>query len=59
MDEGRYHQIKRMFGYFQIEVLSLHRTRVGNLQLDQTLQPGQSRPLKQSEVSAIWPTSHT
>ncbi|WP_075187296.1 pseudouridine synthase [Teredinibacter haidensis] len=31
--EGRYHQIKRMFGHFQSEVLTLHRFRVGNIML--------------------------
>lgn len=27
--EGKYHQVKRMFGYFQNEVLALHRVSVG------------------------------
>ena len=54
MAEGRYHQIKRMFGYFQTEVLSLHRTAVGNLTLDEQLEPGQSRELTVTEVSDIF-----
>ncbi|MCD9522428.1 pseudouridine synthase [Photobacterium carnosum] len=29
--EGKYHQVKRMFGFFQNEVLALHRVSVGNL----------------------------
>ncbi|MCD9541191.1 pseudouridine synthase [Photobacterium carnosum] len=29
--EGKYHQVKRMFGFFQNEVLALHRVSVGYL----------------------------
>lgn len=49
--EGRYHQIKRMFGRFQNPVLSLHRSAIGNLQLDVGLAPGESRELEEGEVS--------
>lgn len=55
--EGRYHQIKRMFGRFQIEVLSLHRFAVGALQLDPDLQEGKGRPLSSVEVSAVFETT--
>jgi 16S rRNA pseudouridine516 synthase len=51
--EGRYHQIKRMFGRFQNEVLALHRHQIGNLILDKNLLPGQSRDLSEAELSAI------
>ena len=51
--EGRYHQIKRMFGRFQNEVLSLHRHRVGSLDLDLNLALGESRDLTISEVAAL------
>jgi len=54
MEEGRYHQIKRMFGHFQIEVLSLHRTSVGQLTLDKSLAEGESRHLTKEEVSDIF-----
>lgn len=53
LEEGRYHQIKRMFGHFQIEVLTLHRFAVGNLVLDGDLKEGQSRQLSQSEIDGI------
>ena len=53
LTEGRYHQIKRMFGRFQNKVLALHRTKVGNLPLDLTLKPGQSRHLTPEEVQNI------
>lgn len=49
--EGRYHQIKRMFGRFDNKVLKLHRFAVGPLQLDDKLAPGQSRELTPTEVS--------
>ena len=52
--EGRYHQIKRMFGHFQIKVLSLHRFSVGNLTLDEELLETQSRHLTQQEISTIF-----
>ena len=31
--EGKYHQVKRMFGFFQNEVLALHRVSVGHISL--------------------------
>ncbi|NRA24517.1 MAG: pseudouridine synthase, partial [Oleispira sp.] len=52
--EGKYHQIKRMFGRFRNPVLALHRQSVGNLILDQGLMPGESRPLTLTEVNSIF-----
>lgn len=54
--EGRYHQIKRMFGRFDNEVLTLHRLSIGNLSLDSLLSPGQSRELTNREVTHIFPS---
>jgi len=51
--EGRYHQIKRMFGRFRNPVLALHRISIGNLLLDETLMPGQYRQLADREVKEI------
>ncbi|WP_269618196.1 16S rRNA pseudouridine(516) synthase [Zhongshania sp. BJYM1] len=51
--EGRYHQIKRMFGRFQNEVLTLHRHSVGPVELDLGLAPGQSRYLSSEEVFSL------
>lgn len=51
--EGRYHQIKRMFGRFRNPVLALHRTAIGNLQLDPALAPGQSRELAAAELKGL------
>lgn len=53
LTDGRYHQIKRMFGHFQNKVLSLHRYAIGNLQLDSELSPGQYRELSAEEVTGI------
>ncbi|MFT7245500.1 MAG: 16S rRNA pseudouridine516 synthase [Candidatus Azotimanducaceae bacterium] len=47
--EGKYHQVKRMFGFFQNEVLALHRVSVGHLSLA-GLDLGQSRLLTTEET---------
>lgn len=51
--EGRYHQIKRMFGRFQNPVLSLHRRAIGNLHLDPELKPGAGRILTERELGLL------
>jgi 16S rRNA pseudouridine516 synthase len=51
--EGRYHQVKRMFGHFDNKVLRLHRERMGPLVLDQALKPGEYRPLSVDEIEMI------
>ncbi|MEP0203010.1 MAG: pseudouridine synthase [Halioglobus sp.] len=51
--EGRYHQIKRMFGQFDNKVLGIHRFAVGSLLLDADLAPGQSRLLTPAELQAL------
>jgi 16S rRNA pseudouridine516 synthase len=55
LTEGRYHQIKRMFGRFGNRVLTLHRSAVGGLQLDAELAPGASRTMTAQEVQAVNP----
>ncbi len=40
LNEGRYHQIKRMFGHFRNPVLSIHRTQVGHIKLPTDFLPG-------------------
>lgn len=51
LTEGRYHQIKRMFGHFRNRVVSLHRIRIGHITLDDSLAPGAWRQLRQDEVN--------
>ncbi len=53
LTEGRYHQIKRMFGRFRNPVIALHRQSIGNLSLDESLKGGESRALSLSEVISI------
>lgn len=42
LTEGRYHQIKRMFGRFDNPVTALHRTSIGSYILDESLSVGES-----------------
>lgn len=49
LTEGRYHQIKRMFGRFRNPVLALHRVAIGSIQLDSNLAEGESRDLTPAE----------
>jgi 16S rRNA pseudouridine516 synthase len=50
LEEGRYHQIKRMFGRFRNPVLALHRVSIGEIKLDDGLATGEYRALDQNEV---------
>ena len=51
LSEGKYHQIKRMFGHFQNKVLEIHRFAIGEIVLDKNLNPGQSRLLSPAEIA--------
>lgn len=51
--EGRYHQVKRMIAAVGATVLSLKRVRMGSLVLDETLAPGQYRPLTREELRLL------
>ena len=48
--EGRYHQIKRMFGRFQNKVVALHRLQMGQIVLDEQLKEGEYRALSAAEI---------
>lgn len=50
--EGKYHQIKRMFSYFDLKVVSLHRERFANLTVD-NLPIGQYRKLTKTELKQL------
>lgn len=43
--EGKYHQIKRMFGVFNLGVEKLHRISLGNLVLPKDLKEGECREI--------------
>ncbi|WP_193163987.1 16S rRNA pseudouridine(516) synthase RsuA [Microbulbifer hainanensis] len=51
--EGRYHQVKRMFAALDNRVLELHRERIGDIALDEDLEPGDYRPLTAEEIASV------
>lgn len=51
--EGRYHQIKRMFGCFGAEVVELKRLGMGNLTLPADLAEGECRELTAEELALL------
>ena len=53
LKEGRYHQIKRMFGCFGAKVTQLHRLAMGNLWLPEDLPVGQCRELTEEELKLL------
>jgi len=53
LTEGRYHQIKRMFGCFKAKVLELERISIGNLKLPSDLKLGSCRELTEEELKQI------
>jgi 16S rRNA pseudouridine516 synthase len=53
LHEGRYHQVKRMFGHFQNKVIGLHRTSIGDIHLDDRLAPGEYRALTAQEIAGF------
>lgn len=51
--EGRYHQIKRMFGCHNAKVIELNRIAMGNLYLPNDLKLGEIRELKVEELNLL------
>ena len=51
--EGKYHQIKRMIGSTNAVLLSLRRIKMGNLDLDSSLAPGECREISEEEIRLI------
>jgi len=51
--EGKYHQIKRMFGVVDLPVVELRRMSIGKLKLDDTLNEGEYREMEIQEIQAI------
>lgn len=54
VQEGKYHQVKRMFGARGKPVKTLHRTFFGPLKLDEALLPGTFRELTGEEITALY-----
>jgi len=53
ISEGKYHQVKRMFAALDNRVVELHRERIGDITLDDSLQAGDYRPLSEAEINSI------
>lgn len=53
IQEGKFHQVKRMFHAVGKEVVYLKRLSMGTLKLDETLEPGKYRALTEEEVEAL------
>lgn len=53
IQEGKFHQVKRMFETMDCHVTYLKRLSMGALVLDETLEPGQYRRLTEQEKSVI------
>ncbi|MCM1468121.1 MAG: rRNA pseudouridine synthase [Alistipes sp.] len=51
--EGKFHQVKRMFEACGMRVTYLKRLRMGNLELDPGLEPGQYRELTAEEIRLL------
>ncbi|OGT89320.1 MAG: 16S rRNA pseudouridine(516) synthase [Gammaproteobacteria bacterium RIFOXYD12_FULL_61_37] len=53
IQEGKYHQVKRMLAAVGNHVVSLRRESIGTISLDPALPPGAYRPLSADEVASI------
>ena len=53
LQEGRFHQVKRMFEAVDKEVIYLKRLSMGSLKLDESLEPGEYRYLTEDEISLL------
>lgn len=53
ISEGRYHQVKRMFAALGNKVEALHRWRIGNIVLDESLEEGEYRALSDEEIGSF------
>ena len=53
IQEGKYHQVKRMFGSLGMKVIFLKRVSMGPLVLDESLEVGQYRELNENEIKSL------
>ncbi|GHV34286.1 pseudouridine synthase [Clostridia bacterium] len=56
LTEGKYHQIKRMFGVYGFPVTALKRLSIGEIKLDETLAEGEYRELTGEETKTLYKT---
>ena len=50
ISEGKFHQIKRMFNVYGLNVTYLKRISMGKLVLDESLQPGEYKKIAKSDI---------
>jgi len=53
IQEGKYHQVKRMFAAVGNRIVGLHRQAIGDISLDTDLKVGDYRPLNTTEINAF------
>lgn len=53
IQEGKYHQVKRMFEAVDKKVIYLKRLSMGSLRLDENLKPGEYRELTEEELAKL------
>lgn len=53
IQEGKFHQVKRMFEALDCQVTYLKRISMGSLTLDESLQPGEYRRLTEAEIKML------
>ena len=53
IQEGKFHQVKKMFHAVGLEVIYLKRVSMGGLNLDESLKVGDFRPLTQEEIDYL------
>ena len=58
LQEGKFHEIKRMFSAIGNEVVYLKRLRMKDLVLDESLAPGEYRELSEAEIAGLKESAH-
>lgn len=53
IQEGKFHQVKRMFESISMKVVFLKRISMGSLELDHRLKPGEYRELTDEEINIL------
>lgn len=53
IQEGKFHQVKRMLHHVGNEVVFLKRVKFGSLKLDESLNPGEYRELTEQEIELL------
>ncbi len=59
VQEGRFHQVKKMFLARSKKVLYLKRLSIAGVRLDETLNPGEYRPLTEEEEKQMQKEAHS